>query len=405
MKKWRCTVCGYIHEGTEPPEECPVCHAPREAFVLVEESGVAPATGGSASPVVPLEPPTEDVKAGLFAISYGLFVVSSVKDSRFNGQTCNTVFQVTSDPPRVAVGINKSNLTHEYIKASNIMAVTVLGKGNMRLVKHFGFNSGRKLNKFEHVAFTLSPRLGCPVVSEGTAYLECTVRPELSSDLGTHTLFVADVVGGGKLRGTEPITYAYYRTNRSKPEEWLDDVDWGNVVTSLNLEFGANRRYRYQIEQLNHPRLTSILEGVMRTEADHVQNAIQYLNSQLPRKLGNAAPRGLSRALLFMMLNQEFEEVARATYSQFSQETQDPSLKQMFIEQARSEQGHINIFRELVEALKSGQFPTAFFCPVCGWELPVDSPAEGTPVTCPKCGAKFVLALVDGSWELKSMAD
>ena len=34
MKKWRCTVCGYIHEGEEPPEQCPVCGAERSRFVL-----------------------------------------------------------------------------------------------------------------------------------------------------------------------------------------------------------------------------------------------------------------------------------------------------------------------------------------------------------------------------------
>ena len=32
MKRWRCSVCGYIHEGNEPPEECPNCSSPREKF-------------------------------------------------------------------------------------------------------------------------------------------------------------------------------------------------------------------------------------------------------------------------------------------------------------------------------------------------------------------------------------
>lgn len=32
MKKWKCAICGYIHEGENPPDECPVCHAPKEAF-------------------------------------------------------------------------------------------------------------------------------------------------------------------------------------------------------------------------------------------------------------------------------------------------------------------------------------------------------------------------------------
>lgn len=42
MKKWKCTVCGYVHEGEEPPEECPVCHADKSKFVeIVEEQATA----------------------------------------------------------------------------------------------------------------------------------------------------------------------------------------------------------------------------------------------------------------------------------------------------------------------------------------------------------------------------
>ena len=37
MAKWRCTVCGYIYEGENPPEECPTCHVPASKFVKVEE--------------------------------------------------------------------------------------------------------------------------------------------------------------------------------------------------------------------------------------------------------------------------------------------------------------------------------------------------------------------------------
>jgi rubrerythrin len=36
-KKWRCTVCGYIHEGAEPPDECPLCGAPKEDFEEVTD--------------------------------------------------------------------------------------------------------------------------------------------------------------------------------------------------------------------------------------------------------------------------------------------------------------------------------------------------------------------------------
>ncbi|MBW2459008.1 MAG: hypothetical protein JRI68_31200 [Deltaproteobacteria bacterium] len=42
-KKWKCTVCGYLHEGDEPPDECPVCKQPKDVFVPFEEEAAADA--------------------------------------------------------------------------------------------------------------------------------------------------------------------------------------------------------------------------------------------------------------------------------------------------------------------------------------------------------------------------
>lgn len=60
MKKWECTVCGYIHEGDEPPDECPVCAADKSMFVEVVEQAAAaePAATAepAASPTAPAQP-------------------------------------------------------------------------------------------------------------------------------------------------------------------------------------------------------------------------------------------------------------------------------------------------------------------------------------------------------------
>ena len=403
MKKWRCTVCGYIHEGPEPPEVCPVCGAPASAFEEVPVAGAAPVIKPSAAPVAPVVKPADDSKAGIYAMSYGMFVVASKNGDKFNAQAANTVFQVTSEPTRVAIGINKQNQTHDFIEASRVLTVTVLGKGNMKHIKRFGFQSGRNVDKFAGLQFSLSPKVGCPVIPDGVAYLECEVRPEMSVDVGTHTLYVADVVGGGPLKGTEPITYAFYRANRAKPEELVDDVDWNNVIAALNLEYGANRRYQYQIAETKNPMIAKILEGVMRTEADHVDSALGYLSGKLEEKIGATAPHSLGflTDLLHMKLNWDFEEVARATYSQFAKETDDAELRKVFSDQARSEMGHVNIFKEIVGEMEKGQYPALFFCPVCGWELDYGvSPTGGSEKTCPKCGAKFVVSLVGGNWTL-----
>ena len=65
-----------------------------------------------------------NIKA-LYKISYGVYVVTSKKDSRLNGQIANTVFQVTSEPPTIAVRINKNNLTHEFIGESKVFLFAI----------------------------------------------------------------------------------------------------------------------------------------------------------------------------------------------------------------------------------------------------------------------------------------
>lgn len=432
-KKWRCTVCGYIHEGPEPPDVCPVCGAPKEAFVEVTEGeekpkaetvapaaqdaaaaapAVAPAEtaaatpaapkGPSAAPVAPTTAPGQTAadawKAGLFAMSYGMFVVTSKKDGRLNGQAANTVFQITSEPARVALGINNKNLTHEFITASGVAAVTVLGKGNMRLIKKFGFASGRDVDKFADIDYLTGPATGCPVLKDGAAYLELKILKDKSIDAGTHTLFVADVVGGGALKTVEPITYAYYRANRAKPES-IDDVDLNNVVAALNLEYGANNRYRYQLADTHNPRVNSALEGIMRSEGDHIDSALDYLQVKVAPE-----SHGFSRTLMHMKLNLDFEQVARDTYLQFSKETADPELVRTFREQSRSEQGHANIFKEMIENMAGGTYPVAFYCPLCGWEIDFGtSPKEGDTGRCAKCGYKVRLTMVKGEWEVEGL--
>ena len=76
----------------------------------------------------------------LHKLSYGLYVVTSKKGDKLNGQIANTVFQVTSEPPTIAVSINKNNLTWEYIKDSGAFAVSVLCVDTpLSFIGRFGF--------------------------------------------------------------------------------------------------------------------------------------------------------------------------------------------------------------------------------------------------------------------------
>ena len=149
-----------------------------------------------------------NVKA-LYKLSYGLYVVCSRKVDRLNGQIANTVIQITSEPPTIALSINKSNLTHEFIKESKVLAVSVLSQDTpLSFIGHFGFKSGRETNKLEGINYKIG-ETKAPVVTKNTlAYLEARVIQEL--DVGTHTIFVGELVGADVIKEGEPMTYAYY---------------------------------------------------------------------------------------------------------------------------------------------------------------------------------------------------
>lgn len=194
MAKWRCNVCGYIHEGAEPPEICPVCGVDKTHFEKVEENIEASVC-------------QDAINQALRRISYGLYIVSSYKGDKMNGQCANSVFQVTSDPIQIAVGINKNNLTHEYIQDSQVFSVSILDTKGLALVKHFGYRSGRTADKFTGVAFAKG-HTGTPLIKDCLAALECKVVGKL--DLGTHTLFVGEVTCARVNGIGEPMTYAVY---------------------------------------------------------------------------------------------------------------------------------------------------------------------------------------------------
>lgn len=142
-------------------------------------------------------------------LSYGLYIVTSRDGDRLNGQIANTAIQVTSDPARVAVIINKQNLTHEYISKSKVFAVSVLDEtAPMIFIGPFGFRSGREIDKLSKVEYKEGVT-GCPLVTEhALSVLEAKVIDEI--DLGTHTVFIGDVLSAEVLREGRPLTYQYY---------------------------------------------------------------------------------------------------------------------------------------------------------------------------------------------------
>jgi len=153
------------------------------------------------------------VNEALFKVTHGLYIVTARVGDRINGQCVDALMQVTNMPPRIAIGMGKQSLTHEMIAESGCFVVSVLDRENPtcgEVIRRFGFQSGRKVDKFADFPHDLTSA-GIPFLPSAVAVFECSVIPERTADLGTHSLFVGSVdragIGG---RGT-PLTYNEYR--------------------------------------------------------------------------------------------------------------------------------------------------------------------------------------------------
>lgn len=147
-------------------------------------------------------------------MSYGLYVVGSADGPRSNGYVANTVFQVTAKPARLAISCSKDNLTCDLIRQSGVFSVSVLGQSaGAELIGLFGYQSGRTANKYAAVRHRTG-QTGAPILLEDSlAWVECRVVQTV--DVGTHLLFVGEVVDGEVIGDSEPpLTYAYYREVR-----------------------------------------------------------------------------------------------------------------------------------------------------------------------------------------------
>lgn len=145
----------------------------------------------------------------LHKISYGIYVIGSRKGKRLNGQIANTVFQITAEPPTVAVSINQGNLTHQYIRQSRVFSAAVLCEVTpLSFIGHFGFKSGRDTDKLKGINYKIGKTKAPVVIDNAVAYLEAKVIKEV--DLGTHTLFIGEVVDADILTEDKCMTYEYY---------------------------------------------------------------------------------------------------------------------------------------------------------------------------------------------------
>ena len=287
----------------------------------------------------------------MFRLSYGLFVLTANRDGKDNGCIINTVSQVTSQPNRISIAVNKANYTHDMIADTAAFTVSVLSeKADFELFRHFGFQSGKDVDKFADFADTKRADNGTFIVTRGTnAFISARVTGNV--DLGTHTLFIADVTDAEKLDEAPSATYDYYQ-KYIKPKK-VGVTPEGKTVwrcTVCGYEFvGEELPADFVCPLCKHPAsdFEKVTVSAKAAESEKTVNLTVKENNKMANKYaGTKTEKNLWEAFAG-------ESQARNKYTYFASVAKKAGYEQiaaLFLQTADNEKEHAKLwFKELGE--------------------------------------------------------
>lgn len=169
-------------------------------------------------------------KKAMYKLSYGLFVLTARDGEKDNGCIINTAIQAASEPNQLSICVNKANYTHDMIERTGKFTVSVLSEqADFELFKHFGFQSGRDVDKFTNFTGCARGADGLYYITEGTnAYISVTV--DKTVDLGSHTMFIGEITDMAVLSDTPSTTYEYYQNHIKPKPQAVGKNDKGQTI-------------------------------------------------------------------------------------------------------------------------------------------------------------------------------
>lgn len=159
-------------------------------------------------------------KKAMYKLSYGLFVLTAKDGDKDNGCIINTAIQAASTPNQISICVNKANFTHDMVKKTGAFTVSIISqKASFDLFKHFGFQSGKDVDKFADFTDCKRGENGIYYITKGTnAFI--SVKVDKTEDLGSHTMFIGEITDMEVLCEDLSATYEYYMNNiKPKPQE------------------------------------------------------------------------------------------------------------------------------------------------------------------------------------------
>ena len=278
-----------------------------------------------------------DIKA-MYKLSYGLFVLTVREADKDNGCIINTAIQAALSPNQLSICVSKANYTHDIIKKTGEFTVSVLSQNaGFDLFKHFGFQSGRELNKFENFSKCKRGANGIYYITEGTnAYI--SVKVTKTNDLGSHTMFIGEISDMEVLSEVPSVTYDYYLNNiKPKPQAVGNTPDgqtvWRCIICGYEY-VGEELPEDFICPLCKHP--ASDFEKIIKKKELKTMATNKYAGTQTEKNLQEAFSG---------------ESQARNKYTYFASVAKKEGYEQMsalFLKTADNEKEHAKMwFKEL----------------------------------------------------------
>lgn len=273
-------------------------------------------------------------KKAMNKLSYGLFVLTAKKDGKDNGCIINTVQQVTTDPNRITMAVNKSNYTHDMVMETGEFTVSVISEeADFELFKRFGFQSGKTADKFMDFTDYETADNGIRYITQGTnSYISAKV--EQTVDLGSHTLFIAEVTDMKVLNNVASATYSFYHANIKPKPKAVGETENGEVIWRCTI-----CGYEYVGEELpadficplcKHP--ASDFEKIVKVKENKTMAANKYAGTKTEKNLWEAFAG---------------ESQARNKYTYFASVAKKAGYEQiaeLFLKTAENEKEHAKLW-------------------------------------------------------------
>ena len=164
--------------------DLPIMEYRRKRHELKKETKALAGAKDTQEPATLKKEGTMDNKA-MFKLSYGLFVLTARDDIKANGCITNTAIQVASEPNQISFAVNKANYTHDMLIRTKKANISVISEAaSFDLFKHFGFQSGRDVDKFAGYMDCKEAENDIPYITVGTnAYFSIDIQQTV--DLGS----------------------------------------------------------------------------------------------------------------------------------------------------------------------------------------------------------------------------